>query len=233
MGMYFDGNNSGIRYGDGSRLIFADIPAISISFWIDNLVLSDNPGFFEITTAGGSARIEALWRSGDALIRAGGRALDSDSFKTIDSSASVLDTNLHHVVIVFDYQNDSAYIYIDGVLDVSDTNMGWTAGNCSNTAPAEADVGGANSLGNAADANFHDFRGYKRALTAKEVMTIYASEGKDGIIDGLELWLKAIEASSGTAITTSLIKDYSPNKWSAFSVAGTTADYAEDPISVI
>lgn len=232
MGIYFEGNDTGLRYGNDSRLIFADLPAITASFWIENLDLSGNAGLFEISNPSGSARMEALWSAGTNYIQAGGRALDSDGFQTVSTSTGVLNSELYHIVIIFDYTNDEAYIYVDSVLVGSDLNMGWTAGNCSNTAPEFADFGSVNNLSLDSTANYYDIRFYKRVLTVSEILTIYASEGKDDIIDNLELWIKATEAAPGTAITTALIKDYSENGWTAFSISGDTADYAEDPISI-
>lgn len=232
MGVDFAGTSTGIRYGNGSRLILANVPGATASFWVNGLVLTGDPGFFDITNPSGGSRFQVQWLTGDAKLWVGGRSADGDSFKYVYSTANALTSSLHHVCAVLDYTNDDIHVYIDGVLDNSALNVGFGQTSTSNTAPQDADIGCVDALSDSLDASLYDFRLYKRALTAAEIQTIHASAGRDVIIADLEMWLKFKEAAPGTAISTSLVKDYSVNNWTALSVSGTTKNYVADIISV-
>lgn len=232
MGINFAGASTGISFGNGSRLICAGVPAITVSFWIEGLVLTGDPGLFDITTPSGGSRFEAQWFTGDNKLRFGGRSADSDSFKYDYSSVGAFSSDLMYICVIIDYVDDSISLYIDGVLDTYAGSRGFSQTTSSNTAPLYADIGCNDHYAGDSTALYMNMQVYNKALTPSEIMTKFASQGRDDIIGDLELWIKANEASSGTAITTSLIKDYSPNKWSCLGVSGATKNYAEDLITV-
>ena len=119
---------------------------------------------------------------------------------TASTTTFVADT-WYHIVATGDANTDTNELYVDGVLDVS------------NSAQIEVDVGTVLHLGtrNGASATerlqgtLDDVRSYNRVLSAEEVATIYAVRGHDGIVDGLTgRWLMNELALGDTVPTGSV-----------------------------
>lgn len=117
-------------------------------------------------------------------LQVGGRALDADSQRTLNSP-TVLSTNVwHHVVGIIDYATNFGYIYIDGVLDTAGAVSGaFGATSTENTNSLSTGIGvregGAGQQG--IDGLIDDFRLYSGILGPAVIQTIYTGRGADGI----------------------------------------------------
>jgi hypothetical protein len=101
-------------------------------------------------------------------------------------------------------------IYIDGVLDVSNTDAtGGAPGAATLTIGNRTGVASGEGLRGTLD----DFRIYNRILSDEEIATIYAARGHDAIVDGLVSRVFFNEGPSGGAPSgTGVVKDISGTK---------------------
>jgi len=227
MGFYNTGDPGGINFGNSSRLIAANANALTFCAWIKLDDTSDQ-GIFDCTRGPStSSRMEIAVDSGQFYTS--GRGADDDSFQLY--SAGTPTTDLMHLACVNDYENDTALIYVNGVLTGSQGSMGWSYPT-SNTAPIFCIFAAYNSAGGsgAAIGQMHDARLYKCALTAEEISTIYACRGNDFILHDIDLWVRCLERNDPIQITISNTIEQGPNKYAPIAING-TVQFQTAPLS--
>jgi hypothetical protein len=97
--------------------------------------------------------------------------------------------------------------YLNGVLDVTDSSLGGTP-----SSPATLGVGGRSGSSDVANGDLEDVRVYNRELSANEILTIYTSNGRDNIYDGLINRWAVSSKGDGTDISTDYIYDLTGSK---------------------
>lgn len=114
---------------------------------------------------------------------------------TLVSIADLQLNTLYHIACTINSTTNFAEIYIDGILDNS------------NSANVETPTGTTLQIGNRPgssdyfDGYLQDMRMYDRVLTANEIATIFGCKGTDGIVDGLLYRWLFDEGPAGTAAT--------------------------------
>jgi hypothetical protein len=123
-----------------------------------------------------------------------GRRLDADAIVAAGGGSPVTNT-LFHVASVADFNGQSLILYVDGVNSGSMSPAGWT-GATSNTASPDVHIASQDDGSqDYFDGRVMDVRAYARDLSAAEVLHIYESRGRDGIVDGLINRWKLIEGA--------------------------------------
>lgn len=116
------------------------------------------------------------------------RALDSDadsSDQMPNGSAQIGFTQ--HVAATIDYTTKQVKLYLNGVLVSTATADNVTPGNTSATNSKTLSMGIDDDIATEfADAFYEDIRIYNRVLSENEIMSIYTSQGVDGIVFGLQ-----------------------------------------------
>lgn len=126
---------------------------------------------------------------------------------------------LHHVAGVF-VPSTSVQIYQDGSLGAENTTdvpaTQYDAGN-------NVIIGGKADPSQNPDGKLFDVRVYNRALGANEIATIYASRGRDGIVDGLVgRWLLNEKHHDQPVSGANSVKDRGPHANHGSPVGSTT-----------
>lgn len=124
----------------------------------------------------------------------------------VPSSTSLVVGVRNHLAVTA--TSGSIKTYINGILEAT------SAGTTALTSPANLGIGGRYGAfsGQAANAKIEDFRIYNRLLDVKEIQTINALNGADGIIDGLiNNWLR-FDKADGSEIGTAPGYDETPSK---------------------
>ncbi len=165
--LMFDGSNdevtitgSAFTVGTGNRTNEA---------WVKT-TLSGSYSVFNSRGTGGTALNSFFVVSGKVRFNIRDDSSNEISGGTFDSNLSVNDGNWHHIVGVWDTDNNAAYIYIDGKLDKSSTGL---------TAIGTVTDNSAKAIGSSAVSTLY-FNGvidstriYSRALTAGEILANY------------------------------------------------------------
>lgn len=102
----------------------------------------------------------------------GGRTLDGDSFQRIDSSSSVSTTSAQVYIGVYDYANTDLYIYIDNVLEGTNSSF-QTATATSNTDALQTSVGATRLGGLPFDGIIAEVLVYQTAHSATDRANVY------------------------------------------------------------
>jgi Concanavalin A-like lectin/glucanases superfamily len=132
-----------------------------------------------------SARANISFRHQLGLYRASARRLDADAVVTVDSVTPISATP-RHIAGVFEYNNQIARIYVNGVQEATIAVPGWT-GATSATAALGAGLGG-RADGNAASSMVglaSDALVFSRALSAAEIANLFYTQGRDNCNFGL------------------------------------------------
>lgn len=141
--------------------------------------------------------------------RVSARRLDADPVVVLDSTTPISATP-RHIVGVFEYNNQIARIYVNGVQEATIAVPGWV-GATSATAALGVGLGG-RADGNAAASILglmSDVRAYSRALPAAEVANLYRTQGRDNNVQSLGnkfklqgFALNAVMASTSDSVGT-------------------------------
>lgn len=111
--------------------------------------------------------------------------------------------------IVGTYDGVDVKIYVNGVEEGSTARTGNLT---STTAPVRIGVGSGATSEEPTDGTVDDIRIYDRGLSPEEILTIFASEGVDGIIQNLQArWTMDEDSSGNTASGAGFVKDTGPN----------------------
>ena len=179
---------------------FDNVVGWSIAAWVlvrayngVNLVVVD-------ISVGGSTNTRA-----SILAQVGGgisvqaRAGDGEVIRTVTSGSGLYDTgNWVHMIGTCDYTNKTLVAYINGNLVVVG-GAAFTAGSTSNTPSKSAAIGADASLtSNFFEGLIEDVRLYTRILTVNEAATLYATLGKDVIVQNLANRYPLNEGPDGT-----------------------------------
>lgn len=213
-------STGGINFGNGSRYFLNDVTGYTSVGWY-NLDNTTNQGIFDIVrgSISASSRFE-LSINTSANMNLIGRSDDGDTLEDWDT-ATAAETGMHHWASVFDFTADTMTLYKDGVFQEEDTGVGFSSVS-SNTPPYYAIFGGHDSAvsgGRYTKGALHDLRIYKRALSANEIQTIYASRGTDSIINGLDIMIRAIGVE-GDTVTGSNVIELGPNLYEPIGTYG-------------
>lgn len=230
MALDFDGMNDTIALGAVGLL--RNIPAWTLMAWIRPDVIKTST-FLSVgigpppgSTSVSRASIEILSASGDFITAA--RRLDADAATTFTSATGeAVAGTLYHVAATCTYTNPIVLrLYKNGVL-LGTTSAAAAAGNSSDTNTKNAAIGSEdNGASNFFDGRIEDARIYTRALSADEIATVFAAQGTDSIVDGLQARYPLYEASPGTtAPAGSPVKDVSDSKFN-----GSTGSASTRPI---
>lgn len=156
-----------------------NVPAATMCMWIYPLSSASDVYLDFSKGDGTSSRFEFLWSG--SLWQVSGRALDSDNYSTVQTSAMSNYLNYwHFVTACIDFSG--AYAYIDvydlpnGITTASGSMTNMTAGNTSATDSVQAYIGAQD--GNATDAYLDDICFYNRLLSSGELQTMYDNKGK-------------------------------------------------------
>jgi hypothetical protein len=131
------------------------------------------------------SRFTLISRSGTGgQLQVGGRALDADAQRTLNSTTALSTGDWHHVVGIVDYANALGWIYIDGALDVFGALSGTLgAAQTENTNSLSVGIGvreGGGGGGQQGITGFiDDFRLYDGILGPDIIKTIHAARGHD------------------------------------------------------
>lgn len=135
----------------------------------------------------------------------------------IDStSAIVMAINTwYHYATTWDSTSQQTLIYINGALSSTTSVPGTRL--LTSTSSAQMDVGANLGLAGANPSqelvgSIDDVRMYNRKLSAAEISTIYATHGKDDIVDNLFFKYPMNEQYNTASVVVGNIKDHSSNK---------------------
>ena len=120
--------------------------------------------------------------------------------KTQVSVASLTPGTLYHIACAYEPsgKNNRIATYINGVLDIDDTNQDGSVSDTNITVGASY---GGTEYSNSA---IGGVRHYDRFLSASEIATIYACQGTDGIVDGLTAYWPMKELADGDTVTNAI-----------------------------
>jgi hypothetical protein len=96
-----------------------------------------------------------------------GRRLDEDAANSADWATDAYNASAHVVIAEFDWANSAAYVWLDGVLVVSDSTWAGTDGNTSDTNAATIYIGGM-SAGASFNGLVSVIAGWQRSLATVE-----------------------------------------------------------------
>jgi hypothetical protein len=149
---YFDGNDDYIDVGDAGK--YSSNDNFSITAWI----LANNTGRF--FSRRGSYEIHPH-PSRETL-------LFYDGSWEARGTKNIVDGEWHHIGIVIDSDVSKVTLYVDGEVDLSPTDVSFSAGG------SDAEIGSWNNgSNNQLDGKIDDFRIYESKLTDKNIETIY------------------------------------------------------------
>lgn len=169
MGLAFDGVDQDVVFSSWTP----PASTVAFSFWV---IPRAFPGTIRIF--GSATHMEVRFNGSGQMF--------NDIYEDPGGGASATTFSigqLYHVVAQGDAVADVNELFVDGVLDL--TNSSATQG----TIGTALHIGSRVGVG-FANVDFFDFRVYGRELTPAEVSTIHAARGGDGIVDGLlNRWL--------------------------------------------
>ena len=179
----------------------------TVSAWIyvtdtsvERDIISVSIGASSATTASRASIV--ISASGAVLLI--GRGSDADAEHDCTTATGVIAVNTwYHILGVNNLTSSTQTVYINGVQNTQTTGVTFNQTTTSNTNAYNSCLG-AQDDGSASfmSGYIHDARIFNRALTANEVMTIYTSGGKDGIVYGQDGRFLMSEGASGTTISS-------------------------------
>jgi Concanavalin A-like lectin/glucanases superfamily len=201
----FDNPRADIAAGSATTL--QNVSAATLAGWVDytGFPTAQEEVIVMVSNALSlaSARANISLRHQTNVYRASARRLDADAVSIVDST-TVIQTVPTFVCGVFEYTNQIARIYINGVQENTLFIAGWT-GNTSNTAALGAGIGGRadGNITSSITGIVSNVMCYSRALSAVEIMNLYMQRGRDSNYFGLgnRLRLQGV-APGGTLVTT-------------------------------
>ena len=238
MSLDFDGIDDRIHLPTPSGLL-RNVGAWTLMAWIRADTLVGNPRIITIAVGpppGISTSSRATLEIKPAgTLSIGSRRLDTDAAIDLDSVAGTITTGtIFHVAgtCVYGATRDSK-LYKNGVQIASSSPVS-IAGNTSNTDSKNGAIAANdNGLSGFFDGQFEDIRVYGRALSPDEIATIFAAQGTDGIVDGLQARYLLDEASPGTTASVgATVKDISNNKFNGTPGAGVAAPIYREMLRV-
>lgn len=180
------------------------IPAVvSVSYWVFLTSLAARHRPFG-TNTDWEGRIETSGLIVSDLYTSG------QSPSALTSVTALALNTWYHIVQSNAAGNSTHSIYINGVLDATNSPTGGSGTN------AVLQVG-AREATDHLDGSMDDFRIYNRILPAEEVETIYALRGRDGIKDGLVIWLPMNEGAPGSTPAVGAVVERTGNGAGNFS----------------
>ncbi len=201
--------SNGVAYDDAGN-VFA-IQPMSAMLWTSHFTGGGNP-----STAGA---IFNLWgAAGERSWLLGVTASPLEYFASISkngtdqfttSSSTTIGTNVSHHVGM-DWDGTDLRFYLDGVQNATSNQAGTIhvptqdlgIGGFGDGDGGDADV---------CDVNTEDARVYDRILSAAEWLTIFNSQGNDGIVTGLLFRMVGNDRKQGVLVTTKDPLDVGPN----------------------
>lgn len=141
------------------------------------------------------------------------RRLDADASIALTSGNVLAVATRYHLAGTCVYGANRDLKIFQNASQIASSSTASTASNTSDTnskcAAIAAQDDGVSSF---FDGIIEDVRIYTRALSAAEIETIYASEGVDGIVDGLQArWYMREGGAGATATGASTVRDLSNN----------------------
>lgn len=196
-----------------------NIGAGSLCMWIYPVEPVESDVYMDFNKGDGtSSRFEFLYDG--SVWQIGGRALDSDSFSTVQTSSFSNYVNVWHFATArIDFSNAYAYIDIynqpNGHTSASGSMTNMTAGNTSATDSQQVYIGAQN--GNAISAYLEDICFYNRLLSAAELQDMYIKKKNPSEYGLVHRWRMREQHPTSTA---SVVVD-SGSLRSASSITGT------------
>lgn len=188
MAIQFNGTNQGTLSISANSLL-QNVASCTFMAWIYPTTFPGvTSGVIQvgINPSGGLSRGNLLIKSNGTL-RMGGRAPDSGSLQSIDSTNAVSLGTWSHVVGILDFTNDTGQIYINGVSSAVTGTLGFINALTDNTTSWSHNLGSDESNSNEFyNGAIDDARVYHRILSAVELETIYACRGTDTIVESLQ-----------------------------------------------
>ncbi len=191
MAIKFNGSNNKIV----SDSTFVPPSDVTVLLWTRPLTLSGTQRIF-----GSDAQFEAKFSS---------KTLISDIYEGNNINATIRFSTYtwYHLAFTRDGTSKDGKIYIDGLIDI--TSLGTQTGTPST---ANMAIGSATGSTDYYKGEVDDFRIYDRVLSDKEIQTIYATRGTDGIVNGLLHRLPMNENGEGLNVSGSgSVKDIGPS----------------------
>jgi hypothetical protein len=150
--------------------------------------------------------------------------LSTNSGLVDNTSSFVMAINTwYHYATTWDSTSQNCLIYINGALQTTSSTPGTTLLTATNSSQmcVGANVGsGAVNPFQELVGSLEDIRVYNRTLSAGEISTIYATGGRDDIVNGLFLRFPFNENSVGATVVAANLVDYSSNKISFTNLVG-------------
>ncbi len=173
----------------------------SLSLWIKTTEQGSNqifnaPNFTGIEESGGAVDIFYGGLTNQENVR-----MQRGNGTAAQSTTSINGDTWQHVVLTADTTTGAVEVYIDGLLEDSQTSA---TGDM--TTHAFSDIGRMTKTGGGAEffgGTYDDVRIYDRILSAAEVATIHASRGTDGIVEGLRNRWRMNEGAEGVTASGS------------------------------
>lgn len=198
---------------------FRSVSVVTIMGWAqaDRLPTDSVNQYAVAGLAGGTPAPPGL--SGDARaeffinptggIHVSSRPADAPGPVATESPVSYVTPGLiYHLATIFDFGNNLLHYYVNGVYRNSKT-VSFNAAVTSNTNSSNGAIGADEkaSDGDVFNGRLEDIRFYNRGLTPAEIQTIFACEGVDGIVQGLQDRFALDDQPAGTVITPGSVRD--------------------------
>lgn len=147
---------------------------------------------------------------------------DGSNQLSVSSSTAITIGAWNHMALMYD--GTDLEFWLNGVEDATGVQSGGLFASTGRFA-----IGGQHGGGNTCDADHADVRVYSRLLTPAEMQTIYAAQGHDGIVDGLELRAPLNEGALTALVSATNPTDIGPAKIGYFGSFGTPVpSYVQD-----
>jgi hypothetical protein len=158
---------------------------------------------YQVETNSGNNSRSALvfnYSGGSGSLSLLARVNDSNSLTDITSTSTVSTGTWVHFAGTFNYAAATGIIYINGSAVSTTGSFSFNASATDNTTSARSSIGAADAGSDKFfNGSLEDIRCYSRILTANEILTIYSSAGRDGIVDGLNQRLQFL-GPAGTVV---------------------------------
>jgi len=158
----------------------------------------------------------------NARLRCSVRSLDGDTVSNIDSAAGTASPGKFHFAATCDYTTGQVKIYKNGVLITTGIGPNITLGNTSATNSKVGAIAAANdNVNEFIDGRLEDLRVWSRVLDANEILTIFSTEGIDGMVFGSRQRFEMQSGSDGMTVNTLSVQDSGPLRIDAARFNGT------------
>lgn len=124
-----------------------------------------------------------------------------------------LDTWFH---VGIDFDGDDLRVWVNGILDSTLATVGTVFDD-----DEDFGIGGTGDGGNQQDVDVEDARYYDRILSDEEWLTIYTTQGHDGIVEGLQGRMVLNDREAGILVTAKNPIDAGPNQVAFATAYGT------------